>query len=122
MSVIDEVAAERERQIEEKGFTPERDDFLYRRGELRMAGISYALRSGNHGDTPIYAGIGLAPLQADRNCGWIGLGGLLWPWPDWEFPYHETQRARLVKAAALLVAEIEQMDRAALKTAKGTGE
>ncbi len=116
MTVIDEIAAERQRQIEVKGFTPERDDFLYQRGELRMAGISYALRASKNGDTPIFAGIGLAPMRADRNCGWIGAGGLFWPWPDWPFPHHETPRARLVKAAALLVAEIEQMDRIAARS------
>lgn len=92
---------------------PERDDFLYQRDELRLAAVSYALRGGAHGDTPIFAGFGLAPMHAKANAGWVGAGNLFWPWPDWDFPYHETRRDRLVKAAALLVAQIEQMDRAA---------
>lgn len=114
MSVIDEIADERKRQIDEKGFTPERDDFLYEKGELRLGAISYALRACPGGDTPIFSTIGTAPFQG-KNAGHIGAGHLFWPWPNWKFPYHESARERLVKAAALLVAEIEQIDRRSTK-------
>lgn len=107
---IVDVAAERSRQIEVKGWTPKHDD-AHDRGELAQAAASFALRAiKDQGDFPIYAGIGLAPLRAERNCGWIGLGGLVWPWEE-EFPYDDDKRRRLVKAAALLIAEIERLDR-----------
>ncbi len=115
MSVIDEIAAERLRQVE-KGWTAEHDD-EHDRGELAQAAASFTLRAiARYGDFPIYAGIGLAPLRTSHNCGWIGLGGLIWPFRE-EFPYDDDKRRRLVKAAALIVAEIERLDRkSALKT------
>lgn len=108
--IIEEIATERYRQIV-KGHTLEADD-TRDRGELVLAAASFALRAvTKHSDTPIFASFGRAPMRAERNAGFIGLGGLLWPW-EAEFPHHTERRARLVKAAALLVAEIERLDRA----------
>ena len=99
MTVLDELAAERARQIN-KGWTPDHDD-THVRGELVLAASSFALR-------------------AERNCGWIGAGGLFWPWRE-EFPYEDDRRTRLMKAAALLIAEIERLDRAVARTPQESG-
>lgn len=83
------VLAERRRQVEEEGFTPERDD-QYREHVLRDAAACYA--------TAIPA---FGPGDPDR----------LWPWPkEWWKP-SEDDRANLVKAGALIQAAIEQIDR-----------
>lgn len=89
-------------------------------GEFVLTAASYALRAVKDGtDTPIFAGLGLAPLRAEKNCGWIGAGGLFWPWLH-EFPFGDDRRTRLVKAAAYLVAEIKRID-ASSPTADNAG-
>jgi hypothetical protein len=106
---IEDVDRERQRQIA-KGFNAESDDQCMQ-GELVFAAASFALRAIKDGsDTALFASIGLAPLRAERNFGWVGAGGLFWPWAK-EFPWGNDRRMRLVKAAALLVAEIERLDR-----------
>ncbi|GGJ13984.1 hypothetical protein [Neoroseomonas lacus] len=97
MTVIDEIAAERRRQIEGEGWSPERDDSVQSDGQLAAAAGCYALHA---------AGIRLmahAP-RAPRN----------WPWhPSWWKP--KDRRHDLIRAAALIVAEIERLDRAMAK-------
>lgn len=94
MSVIDEIAAERRRQIEVEGWTPEHDD-LHQDGELAAAAGVYALYDLMSGD-------------ADRE----RVLREMWPWDDyWWKP--ADRRRDLVRAAALIVAEIERLDRAA---------
>jgi hypothetical protein len=106
---IEDVDRERRRQIA-KGFNAESDDQCMQ-GELVFAAASFALRGIKDGsDTALFASIGLAPLRAERNFGWVGAGGLFWPWAK-EFPWGNDRRTRLIKAAALLVAEIERLDR-----------
>ena len=91
-----DVQAERRRQIEVEGWTPERDDG-YTFGELARAGAAYAAQS-------------LCAEDAELDCGppkW-------WPWSaDWWKP--TGRRRMLVKAGALILAEIERLDRAAMK-------
>lgn len=85
-SVIDEIAAERKRQIEDEGWTPNHDD-EHNGGELALAGACYALGS---------TGVRRAPEH--------------WPFdPNWWKP--QSRRRDLVRAAALIVAEIERLDR-----------
>ena len=86
-AVLD-VAAERRRQIEAEGWTPEHDD-EHVAGELATAGASYAL---------VAVGYGLLALRT-------------WPWPAGLKP--TTPRRDLVKAGALILAEIERLDRMA---------
>jgi hypothetical protein len=89
MSAIEAIAAERQRQIEVEGWTPEHDD-EHDDGQLAKAASCYAL----------------PPDYANRNFDW--------PWAmEWWKP-SEDRRRELVKAAALIVAEIERLDRAAL--------
>lgn len=82
-TIIEEIAAERRRQVEAEGWTPEHDDEHWG-GEMAHAAASYA-----------------CPL----------IQPYAWPWdPEWWKP--TTPRRNLIKAAALLVAEIERLDRA----------
>ncbi|MGP1629956.1 MAG: hypothetical protein ACTS8S_00545 [Giesbergeria sp.] len=86
-----DVLAERQRQISAEGWTPEHDDEHYL-GELSQAAACYASQAfGNYG-LPTY-----------------------WPWAaKWWKPSKDPRR-NLIKAGALILAEIERMDRAARK-------
>lgn len=88
-----DVLAERERQEVVEGFRPDDDD-AYHGGDLALAAAEYALLStGRYGSTS-------------------GGPTHLWPWAkSWWKP--TTPRRNLVKAAALLIAEIERLDRRA---------
>ncbi|HFT3108117.1 TPA: DUF550 domain-containing protein [Salmonella enterica subsp. enterica serovar Paratyphi B] len=79
-----DVIAERQRQVSVKGWTPEHDD-TYTCGELSGAAISY-----------------IEPMEAV----------FYWPaeWHDDSFKPSD-ERRNLVKATALLLAEIERLDR-----------
>ncbi len=92
MTVIEEIAAERKRQIEVEGWT-EAHDNEHAEGELGRGGACYALLAFN----PNRFHMGYLP-------GW-------WPFQtDWWKP--KDPRRNLVRAAALIVAEIERLDRA----------
>lgn len=92
MTVIEEIAAERRRQIEAEGWTPEHDD-SHVMGELAMAAACYA-----------------APTMFARADGLPEL----WPWSrEWWKP--KDRRRNLVIAAALIAAEIERLDRRNLR-------
>jgi len=93
-----DVLAERARQISAEGWTPEEDD-AYQARDLANAGASYALVAGlspEHRD--IIASTPPGP----------------WPWAgSWWKP--TDPRRDLVKAGALILAEIERLDRATLR-------
>ena len=84
-----DVLKERCRQVEEEGYEPESDDG-YTDYQLPRAAICYAIKA--------------AGLPSHR-------ATLYWPFPAPAFKPTE-RRANLVKAAALLLAEIERLDRA----------
>ncbi len=82
-----DVLAERCRQVEAEGWTPEHDD-AHGVGELAIAAACYA---GNA-------------------AGKWGIATAAWPWaPKWWKPTNA--RRDLVKAGALILAEIERLDR-----------
>ncbi|MEJ0095151.1 MAG: hypothetical protein WDN46_17560 [Methylocella sp.] len=94
-----DVIAERKRQVEVEGWTPEHDNLL-RKGELALAAAAYAF----------------ATTDSDKSRS-AGLRPLWWPWSlSWWKP--TTRRRDLVKAGALILAEIERLDRAALQASK----
>jgi hypothetical protein len=85
-----DVLAERERQKSVEGWTPEHDD-QHRKGALAAAGGCYAL----------FADYYLAEGHPPE----------FWPWDaKWWKP--SLARRNLIKAGALIVAEIERLDRA----------
>ena len=86
-----DVLAERRRQVEAEGWTPEHDD-EHDDGELAAAGATYALSAANC----------IVEQPFHRT----------WPWQNtWWKP--TVPRRDLVKAGALILAEIERLDRAA---------
>lgn len=97
-----DVLAERRRQIEQEGWTLKHDD-EHDGGQLPMAAASYAVAAS-------YASAGLFPMPK-------GAPPTSWPWrKSWWKP--TTPRRDLVKAGALILAEIERIDRAAAKEKK----
>lgn len=113
MSVIEEIAAERRRQVEGEDYRLDHDD-MHVLGELAEAAACYALSSvsANYGPRP------KAPLTRDIRPARAylnvvsGVISRLWPWhPNYLKP--KDQRRDLIRAGALIVAEIERLDRAA---------
>jgi hypothetical protein len=92
-TALGDLAAERQRQISAEGWSIEHDD-ASTSCELAAAAATYALC--------------LKPEQLEV------CGATAWPWPaHWWKP--TTYRQNLVKAGALILAEIERIDRAAVK-------
>ncbi|MCZ9674061.1 hypothetical protein LSG40_22975 [Pseudomonas aeruginosa] len=92
-----DVQAERRRQVEVEGWTPEHDD-AHSHGQMAQAAGCYALHAGG--------------IDTDWPGGIRNGSALFWPWDkDWWKP--TTTRRDLVKACALGLAEIERLDRAA---------
>lgn len=101
-----DVLNERARQLQVEGFTAEHDD-RHSRGELAIAAADYALLAGRYGY------LGAPAYRASATPVHNGDGQPLWPWAyEWFKP--KDPRADLVKAAALILAEIERLDREAM--------
>lgn len=95
-----DVVRERRRQIGEEGWTPAHDD-EHANGDMALAAACYAASAGG------------VPWSDDVPS--------FWPWADqWWKP--TTSRRDLVKAGALILAEIERIDRAALASSAGDQE
>lgn len=98
-----DVLAERARQVSAESWTPEHDD-THDSGQLARAATCYAYEAG-------------WPSAVDLIWG-NNRTKHLWPWSkDWWKP--KSRRENAVRAAALLVAEIERLDRAALAPVEG---
>ena len=94
-AALRDVAAERRRQVEREGWTPEHDD-EHNSNELAIAAACYAL--------PDYERKAIVSIQQS-------LLNRLWPWSwDWWKPHD--RRRDLIRAGALIIAEIERLDRA----------
>ncbi|HHQ4333782.1 TPA: hypothetical protein ACSQQD_004364 [Pseudomonas aeruginosa] len=91
-----DVQAERRRQIEAEGWTPEHDD-EHSHGQMARAAACYALAGSSAPND------GTAAL----------LVSLAWPW-DQQWWKPTSARRDLVKACALALAEIERLDRAGI--------
>lgn len=92
-----DVLEERLRQHDMEGWTPEHDD-QHTNEELANAAASYA-------------------MSDDKRCMEIGEDARehLWPWDKSWWKPSENRRRDLVRAGALILAEIERLDRAAEK-------
>ncbi|WP_260601138.1 hypothetical protein [Pseudomonas aeruginosa] len=99
-----DVQAERRRQVEAEGWTPEHDD-EHSHGQMARAAACYALAGSSAPND------GTAAL----------LVSLAWPWDEqWWKP--TSTRRDLVKACALALAEIERLDRAAAPGKEGNDD
>lgn len=106
--VLDDIAAERQRQIESEGWSHKHDD-RHDDGEMARAAGIYAVIAGSDQTDYRNATGGYSLNDTLRS-----LMAYYWPWDrSWFKP---TDRRRdLVKAGALIVAEIERLDRAAAR-------
>ena len=102
-TVIEEIAAERKRQIEAEGFVDQHDE-EHDHGELSQAAAVYAAHASaeinsNH-EEPNFSDAHTAQYFVQHG----------WPWADdcWK---PKNPRRDLIRAAALIVAEIERLDR-----------
>lgn len=90
-----DIIVERKRQIEAEGWTPAHDA-AHRNGELAGAAACYIMNNLDIGDTQL-------GRNTKRMC------EDLWPWArSWWKP--SSRRRDLIKAGALIVAEIERLD------------
>lgn len=96
-----EVGGERERQLEEEGFSFAHDD-QHAGGELAAMAAVYAMPPTCREWDVSSVGYSLTLDESLTPEGWVGKFG--------------DRRRELVKAAALILAEIERLDRAANKT------
>lgn len=105
MTVIDEIAAERGRQIDTEGWDAAHDDQHYK-GEIARAAAVYAW-AGSMQDWARHP-------KKDTFAEWWGLNHSplrqLWPW-EWHWFKPKDRRRDLIRAGALIVAEIERLDR-----------
>ncbi|MEO1035242.1 MAG: hypothetical protein AAFX44_06740 [Pseudomonadota bacterium] len=88
MSALEDIAAERQRQIDSEGWTADHDD-EHTDDELSEAAACYAL-----------SGVCNARWLIEK----------IWPW-DLKWWKPKDRRRDLVRAGALIVAEIERLDR-----------
>ncbi len=105
IQALQDILEERRRQQEAEGWSHEHDD-AHNKGELARAGGLYALVAGS-GSTEYRNALDgshmLDPLEAAMR---------YWPWDrSWFKP--SSRRRDLVKAGALIMEEIERLDRAA---------
>lgn len=91
----DLIAAERRRQIEAEGWTPEHDD-EHDGCELTQAAVAYAFQAVD---------------QVNGAC-WPDEIGLFWPWDRSWWKSSDDPIRNLVKAGALIAAEIDRLKRA----------
>lgn len=94
MQALEDIRTERLRQVVSEGWSPEHDD-SHDTGEIADAAACYAMTDMNRE----------RPFRANEPPQW-------WPWEArWWKP--GDRRRELVKAGALILAEIERLDRAA---------
>lgn len=97
VAALRDIAAERQRQISVEGLTTENDD-RYTTGDMAVAASCYAWAGCERAENDVQS----KRLPLD------------WPWSAaWWKP--KDKRSNLVRAGALILAEIERLDRAAAK-------
>ena len=105
-TALELISMERTRQVFQEGFTPEHDD-QYTGHELALAAVAYAKHAAECGWI-------IFDNRSDRPCGLDRYSSAKapeeWPWEErWWKPTRPIRD--LVKAAALIVAEIERLQR-----------
>lgn len=113
-SGIEMIAAERQRQIDRLGKTAEHDDD-YIVGELPSAAICYAIAGDCLANGKVMMGEDYVctPENLMENFQSLEFNGVNWPW-DWkDFKISPDPIRNLVKAGALIAAEIDRLKRQA---------
>jgi hypothetical protein len=105
-----DVAAERQRQITGEQWSTAHDD-AHTSGVLATAAACYAIHESN----------GRIVTQAAWPPKTAPYGWLHWPW-DWEWFKPKDRRRNLVRAGALIIAEIERLDRLPAPPSGAAGE
>lgn len=111
-----DVLAERHRQVEREGYSPDHDDH-HVDGSIARAAAAYAFTAGlqemgNRPGASTEEAVKATKLDAQHTAA-------LWPWRPEEFKStgdgfsYSAPRRDLVRAGALILAEIERLDRAA---------
>lgn len=104
MNGIDLITAERVRQINEEGYSIERDLAEYKNDELIKAAIVYAMHPALR-DTEI--------MPCNNGCAQnryaTTVKRFLWPWDEKYWKRSSDRKRDLVKAGALIAAEIDRM-------------
>jgi len=100
---LTDIAAERQRQIGGEGWTPEHDD-AHTDGSMATAAAVYALH-------PFQWHLVISERFNGRNKDRLLALSDFWPW-DLKWWKPKDRRCNLVRAGALIVAEIERLDRA----------
>ncbi|HEV2187501.1 MAG TPA: hypothetical protein VGR70_09850 [Stellaceae bacterium] len=103
LQALADIWTERRRQIDDKGYAPDDDD-RYHRAELASAAASFVV---------------LEIVDRTRTDGWRqvleGISRDLWPWRlDGRNETYDDRR-KLIVAGALIIAEIERLDRQAAR-------
>lgn len=112
-AILGEIAAERQRQVDVEGYGAEHDD-QHTDGSIAKAAGCYAIMGAETGDwhrrklSEEWWGFRFSLIRG------------LWPW-EWRWFKPKDNRSDLIRAGALIVAEIERIDRATLAAAKGAG-
>lgn len=110
-----DVLAERRRHVEE-GWTPEHDD-EHDNNEMADAAAAYAYVSALSDRERAHAMAGSLQEGAPRTSIFQQTLAHLWPW-DWSWWKPKDRRRDLVRAASLIIAEIERLDREAARAGK----
>lgn len=114
--VMGEIGSERQRQKDKEGWTTAHDD-AHRNGELAAAAACYAFMASKDDTTRNIVAISESnPQYADPEKRLIAVR--FWPW-EWSWFKLKDRRRDLIRAGALIVAEIERLDRAALNAPQG---
>lgn len=94
---------ERDRQIADEGYTPEHDDAHFS-GDLALAGMSYAYQAvAQQGKWVNFPRCGTGNPPRD------------WPWISSEWKPADDPIRNLIKAGALIAAEIDRLERLKVK-------
>lgn len=96
MTGLEMIAAERKRQIKEKGYSLEHDRKENPAGELALAAMCYACppQEKKSGPLAFFSGPGQPSM---------------WPWKRWDWKPGTDRKTALAKAGAMIAAEIDRL-------------
>jgi len=115
MTALDDIDAERQRQIDDEGWSTEHDDH-HTSHQLALAAGWYCMASSSHYKDTCGLNSGQNTMHSQM---WGAHAAYAWPFDSqWFKP--TTERRDLVKAGALILAAIERIDRATVPVPKIT--